>query len=119
MRTVDTSVEVLIQHGAEVNARNDWGQTPLLLAVDAEDVYLVKVLLERGAKVNVKDKNRITALGLARKMVQGEKLLPYIPSELVRILENHERQNNPARWLWRQMTCVLQSPLRYFVSTLG
>ena len=43
--------ELLLDHGADVNAKNDFGQTPLHYA-DSEEAEL---LLDRGADVNAKD----------------------------------------------------------------
>jgi ankyrin repeat protein len=49
---------LLLDHGADPNARN-WDQvTPLHQAVRARNLAVTKVLLERGADPNAKDKNR-------------------------------------------------------------
>jgi ankyrin repeat protein len=46
---------VLIEHGADVNAKSDDARTPLLIAAGAPgSVPTVKLLVDRGAKVNVK-----------------------------------------------------------------
>ncbi len=44
--------EVLLRHGANPNARNKWGQTPLMLAPDGESV---DVLIAAGADILAKD----------------------------------------------------------------
>ena len=46
------SVALLLQKGADVNATNVYGITPLLYAVDLGNVKLVKLLLDHGANVN-------------------------------------------------------------------
>lgn len=51
--------EILVDHGADVNARDEYGQTPLFL-VDSLEV--AKVLVNRGADVNAKDKDGISVL---------------------------------------------------------
>lgn len=44
--------EVLLRHGADPNARNKWGQTPLMMAPDGESV---DVLIAAGADILAKD----------------------------------------------------------------
>lgn len=69
-------VKLLIDHGAEINAKDDWkgnmnrpdgteGWTPLIFAADSDHEEVVKILIERGADVNVKTKSGLTALILA------------------------------------------------------
>src|SRR5215470_9854295 len=48
-------VEALIAKGADVNAVWRYGETPLFFACDRGFAPVVKVLLEHGAEVNVKD----------------------------------------------------------------
>jgi uncharacterized protein len=70
-------VRLLIEHGAEINARDDWkgnmtkpdgteGWTPLIFAADSDHEEVVRILIEKGADVNVKTKSGITALSLAQ-----------------------------------------------------
>lgn len=70
-------VKLLIDHGAEINAKDDWkgnmtrpegteGWTPLIFAADSDHEEVVKILIEQGADVNVKTKSGITALILAQ-----------------------------------------------------
>jgi ankyrin repeat protein len=56
----------LLNHGADINAREGNGLTPLHLAVIHNNYKLTKLLLEHGAKVNVKDyKYGLTPLQMA------------------------------------------------------
>jgi len=58
-------VRRLLDEGADVNARDDDGSTPLSLTLrDANgyDIALIKLLLERGADINIQDKRGNTAL---------------------------------------------------------
>ncbi len=60
--------ELLIAHGAKVNARAGWGfrhQTPLFSAVEVLRADQVQTLLDHGADVNAKDTSGKTALRVA------------------------------------------------------
>ena len=62
---------MLIEYGADVNAKDKYGMNALMYSADApfsETVsreYAVKMLLENGADVTVKDKREMTALKYA------------------------------------------------------
>jgi serine/threonine-protein phosphatase 6 regulatory ankyrin repeat subunit B len=59
-------VNILLKEGAEVNVREDlFGSTALMNAVLSGDLDTVKVLLDKNADINVKDKDGKTALMLA------------------------------------------------------
>lgn len=49
-------VRALLDGGADINRRNDKGETALHLAAKAGDIDSAKLLIERGANVNAKDK---------------------------------------------------------------
>jgi serine/threonine protein kinase/ankyrin repeat protein len=68
-------VRLLIDHGADVNIADEYGQTPLLVALSSlrfsfslsseerkEIEQLIELLIRRGAEVNVADKNGETPL---------------------------------------------------------
>ena len=46
------TVRVLLEHGADVNARADDGATPLMLAASCGDPEIVQALLDQGADLN-------------------------------------------------------------------
>mmetsp|Transcript_39393 Transcript_39393/g.92606 ORF Transcript_39393/g.92606 Transcript_39393/m.92606 type:complete len:112 (-) Transcript_39393:15-350(-) len=60
--------QVLLAAGADVNARNVDGKTPLHFAVNLKDgrVELVQILLAAGADVDSKDRMGITPLAVAK-----------------------------------------------------
>jgi cytohesin len=53
-------LELLLDHGAEIDGRNRKGETPLHLAARNGSVSAVKVLIQRGADVNVRDESDFT-----------------------------------------------------------
>jgi ankyrin repeat protein len=57
------AVRLLLENGADPNARNDAGATALMWAVD--HLESTRLLLERGADVNVRSTDGRTAIGLA------------------------------------------------------
>jgi ankyrin repeat protein len=54
-------MKLLLEHGADVNARDDRGQTPLIIAAGASDPAMVRLLLSYHADVNVKDNEGFSA----------------------------------------------------------
>jgi cytohesin len=59
--------EYLLQHGADVNAKQDEGYTSLMAAAEHGYTGVVRVLLSHGADVTSKDDDGRTALSLAEK----------------------------------------------------
>lgn len=58
-------MEMALKRGADVNCRDEGGQTPLIVAcrgVGPGQLHAVKLLLDKGADVNAKDRNGMTAL---------------------------------------------------------
>jgi ankyrin repeat protein len=50
-----TAVKSLLDQGASVNAKSPYGSTPLFFACDRGHTEIIKLLIERGADVNVED----------------------------------------------------------------
>lgn len=56
-------VELLIAEGAEIDAKDDWHRTPLLLAADSlEGGGVAELLVAKGADVNAMNNNGFTPL---------------------------------------------------------
>lgn len=60
-------VDVLLFRGADVNARNSDGDTPLNLAMRANRESVVNKLLHHGASMGLPDNNGKTAMDIARE----------------------------------------------------
>ena len=58
---------LLLDHGADINARNDEGRTPLHTTAYMGRIEVIRVLLERGADVGAEDKQGRTAFSLAKE----------------------------------------------------
>ncbi len=59
-------VELLIDHGADVNAKCDQGQTPLHHAIMNGQLKAIHVLIDHGANVNVPDKKKMRLLAYVK-----------------------------------------------------
>jgi ankyrin repeat protein len=68
------AAKLLLDHKADVNARDVRGMTPLMLALalDHPDPRVVRLLLERGADPNIKSKDGETAIDWAGKFNHPE-----------------------------------------------
>ncbi|XP_031549647.1 uncharacterized protein LOC116287147 [Actinia tenebrosa] len=74
-------IEVLLEAGADVNARNKWGQTPLHYAVTVKSVDNVKRLLgEPNIDINASDINGYTPLHCCFSVDFGRTPGPYLES---------------------------------------
>ena len=62
------SIDILVQKGAQLDARNNVGQTPLHLAVMVNRPKIVDKLLLLGAKPNLEDDNNASPHDMAKKM---------------------------------------------------
>jgi truncated hemoglobin YjbI len=56
----------LLDHGANIEARDAKGQTPLRRAVNCRQLPVVELLMQRGANPHAEDNRRVTPLDVAR-----------------------------------------------------
>lgn len=60
-------VKLLLKTNADVNAKDDGGQTPLFWAAGNGHTVVVKLLLEKEADLNIKNSNGQTLLSMAKE----------------------------------------------------
>jgi len=72
-------MDAVIAAGAEVNPKGDFSRSPLMYAVEKHDPVMIKVLLARGADVNLKN-----ALGMTALMTETMSSTPSV--QVVRLL---------------------------------
>lgn len=67
---------ILNRHDIDLQARDSWKQTALHFAAEHGRVELVKMLLEKGAFVNVSNFEEVTPLLKAARHAKGDELIP-------------------------------------------
>jgi ankyrin repeat protein len=71
-------IRQLVAAGADINERNDRGETPLHVATDHASLAVVKYLAENGARLDAKDNLKRTALDIASGVIRpGPRGLTY------------------------------------------
>lgn len=58
----ESATLLLLEHGAELNARTDKGRTAIFQAIEKQDLNLLQILLKYQANVNIGDNDNITPL---------------------------------------------------------
>ncbi len=66
------TVDYLVRHGADLEVRDERGDTPLLIAIRQGNHKLAKHLVNAGADVRVRDANGRTALQIANSLGLGD-----------------------------------------------
>jgi len=86
-------VKALIEAGADINVRNNYGNTALMLSSWYGSIDIVKTLIEAGADINEHDNDGDTALILSS--CNGH-------SDVVRVLKNARIKE--LKFLWPSIT---------------
>jgi ankyrin repeat protein len=60
--------QILIEHGADVNATTPDGKTPLMFAAMFNQTAIMELLLSHGANADLKSAEGMTAMSLAQSM---------------------------------------------------
>ncbi|AET72878.1 hypothetical protein PGAG_00424 [Phaeocystis globosa virus 12T] len=59
---------LLIKNGANIDAIDNYGETPLFLAVKANNIEMVKLLIEKGAETNIENKTQNSIMHYAAEI---------------------------------------------------
>lgn len=90
-----TAITLALNNKANVNTKNDDGQTPLHLAAQEERTEAIQLLIEKGADIKAKDNYDQTPLHLATKkgLIETANLINEL--NLGNLLENVNIQQPP------------------------
>lgn len=69
---------MLLDKGADVNAKNNFGNTALLIASGNGQAEVVKLLLDRGAAVNLGNNQNVTPLLMAAQYGDVDVITPLL-----------------------------------------
>ncbi|KAJ8924123.1 hypothetical protein NQ315_006906 [Exocentrus adspersus] len=101
-------ISILIQHGAHVNKRDQYGYTPLHIAALNGLSQCVEVLIHHGADITTKSKCNLTPLGIIRRKIPAS--LAVIKQKLdsaLTLYHNPNATNNEVD-LRFDFRCILQ-----------
>lgn len=59
-------IELLLEHGADINARNQYGSTALIKAASHGHIDVMKILIQAGADANIEDNEGLSAFAILR-----------------------------------------------------
>jgi ankyrin repeat protein len=83
-RHLPLTVRTLITGGADVNARDTRGQTPLMRAVRIDNPQIVRLLIQAGADARIRDSRGRTARTYAEAYASSEPVLAALKEEEMR-----------------------------------
>jgi hypothetical protein len=62
-----SQVKALLEKGADVNIKSEFGETPLIEAIRSDNIVIIRLLLEKGANLNARDDVGLTPFFAAIK----------------------------------------------------
>ena len=61
-------IQVLLENGAKLNVQNQFGQTPVMMAVGENHPKAAELLVKAGADLSLESKKKSTALSLCKSV---------------------------------------------------
>jgi ankyrin repeat protein len=84
----------LLDHGADIDAADANGWTPLMHACSVGKIETVQLLLQRGARINVKSKFKETALDIfGKRLRKGSSDFSPADQEVFQILKSKTKKS--------------------------
>lgn len=88
-------LELFIDAGADVNAKDYDGDTPLHLAVECRDYEIIKFLIENGADPTIKNKENKTPLDIVKNAPSFDEEFIKLLEEALEDSEEDDLEDNP------------------------
>lgn len=108
-RDSDKLIDLALDSGADINCKNNAGVTPLILAVDLQSPTMLKSLMDRGAKLDLKEPGRGTALEHAQLHVDQSQFNPRMLAEATHLL-NMIKAEIESRELFKSCRSLANTP---------
>lgn len=85
-------ISTLIDAGSDANVCNDNGRTPLHWAAERGNLSVVQMLLERGARIDVREETNMTPLDIAKMKFVAEPKHNWSGEDRKEVLEEIEKR---------------------------